>query len=53
MDVDSLDSVVEDEIVCFVSDSSFVGVYGYTGMFNLVDGKDRSLPYEVMTDLMN
>jgi hypothetical protein len=52
MDVDRLDNVVEGEIACLVLDGSFVGVDGCIGMLNLVDGKDRSLPCEAMTDLI-
>jgi hypothetical protein len=41
MFVDSLDIVVEGEIACFVADNSLARVDGYTGMFNLGDGKDN------------
>lgn len=52
MFVDSLDIVVEGEIACFVAHNSLARVDGYTRMFNLGDGKDKSLPCEAMIDLM-
>jgi hypothetical protein len=52
MTVDRLDSAVEGEIACLVLDRSFAGVDGCIGILNLVDGKDRSLPCEAMTDLI-
>jgi hypothetical protein len=50
--VESFDIAVEGEIDCFDQDSSFVGVDGYSGIFNQGDVKGTSLPCDAMTDLI-